>query len=84
MGEKKTLSRGDRNRNQRLVRLRELVPASSAVLGIDLADRKQVAALLDHDSRVRGPAASGCVGPGSSASCWTGRSRRRGRRGSRR
>ena len=46
------LSRGDRNRNRRLDRLRERVPVSNAVLGIDLADRKQAAALTDHDSRV--------------------------------
>lgn len=46
------LSRGDRNRNKRLDRLRALVPATNAVLGIDLADRKQAAALTDHDSRV--------------------------------
>jgi transposase len=46
------LSRGDRNRNRRLERLRELVPTSNAVLGIDLAERKQAAALVDHDSRV--------------------------------
>lgn len=46
------LSRGDRNRNKRLERLRALVPTTNAVLGIDLADRKQAAALTDHDSRV--------------------------------
>ena len=34
------VSRGDRNRNVRLVRLREAVPVCSAVVGIDLADRK--------------------------------------------
>lgn len=52
MGEGKALSRGDRNRNRRLERMRELVPVSNAVLGIDLADRKQAAALVDHESRV--------------------------------
>jgi len=46
------LTRGDRNRNRRLERLRTLVPRTNAVLGIDLADKKQAAALTDHDSRV--------------------------------
>jgi transposase len=46
------LTRGDRNRNRRLDRLRTLVPRTNAVLGIDLADKKQAAALTDHDSRV--------------------------------
>ena len=35
------LSRGDKRRNGRLARLRELVPAENAILGIDLADTKQ-------------------------------------------
>ena len=35
------LSRGDRNRNGRLGRLRELLPAQNAIVGIDLADAKQ-------------------------------------------
>lgn len=52
MSKRRRLSRGDRNRNRRLERLRELVPASNAVLGVDLAERKQAAALVDHDSRV--------------------------------
>src|SRR5580765_7799027 len=46
------VSRGDRNRNARLVRLRELVPLENAVVGIDLADRKQMVVVTDHDSRV--------------------------------
>ena len=46
------LSRGDKRRNARLARLRELVPAGNAILGIDLADQKQVLVLADHDSRV--------------------------------
>ena len=46
------LSRGDRNRNARLARLRELVPLSNAIVGIDLADDKQAAVVTDHDSRV--------------------------------
>src|SRR5689334_20560463 len=46
------LSRGDRNRNARLVRLRELVPLGNAIVGIDLADDTQAAVVTDHDSRV--------------------------------
>jgi hypothetical protein len=47
------LSRGDRDRNSRLARLRELVPHDHAIVGIDLADSKQAAVVTDHDSRVR-------------------------------
>jgi hypothetical protein len=46
------LSRGDRNRNARLARLRELLPAGNAIVGIDLAAEKQAAVVTDHDSRV--------------------------------
>jgi transposase len=49
------LSRGDRNRNARLARLRWLLPPQNAIVGIDLADRRQAAVVVvvtDHDSRV--------------------------------
>ncbi len=46
------VSRGDRNRNARLARLRELVPVTNAIVGIDLADKKQMVVLTDHDSKV--------------------------------
>jgi transposase len=46
------VSRGDRNRNARLDRLRAAVPMSNAVVGIDLADQKQVVVVCDHDSKV--------------------------------
>lgn len=46
------LSRGDRNRNARLTRLRELVPAGNAIAAIDLAGEKQMFVVTDHDSRV--------------------------------
>jgi transposase len=46
------VSRGDRNRNTRLLRLRELVPVTNAIVGIDLADRKQMVVVTDHDSKV--------------------------------
>jgi transposase len=52
MGNGSGVSRGDRNRNARLGRLRALVPASSAIAGIDLADRVQAVVVCDHDSRV--------------------------------
>jgi transposase len=44
------LSRGDRNRNARLARLR--VSTSNAIVGIDLADAKQMVVVCDHDSKV--------------------------------
>jgi transposase len=46
------VSRGDRNRNARLDRLRELVPVENAIVGIDLADNKQMVVVTDHDSKV--------------------------------
>jgi transposase len=46
------VSRGDRNRNARLARLRALVPLENAIVGIDLADRKQMVVVTDHDSKV--------------------------------
>jgi transposase len=46
------VSRGDRNRNARLDRLRSLVAVSNAIVGIDLADKKQMVVVTDHDSRV--------------------------------
>ena len=52
MGNGSGVSRGDRNRNARLERLRALVPVSNAIIGIDLAAVKQVVVVCDHDSRV--------------------------------
>jgi hypothetical protein len=43
------LCRGDRNQNTRLARLRRLLRAEHAIVGIDLADRKQPV-VIDHDS----------------------------------
>jgi transposase len=37
MGNGSGVSRGDRNRNARLGRLRALVPVTNAIVGIDLA-----------------------------------------------
>ena len=52
MSDRSGLSRGDRNRNARLARLRKLLPSDHAIVGIDLADDKQAAVVTDHDSRV--------------------------------
>ena len=46
------VSRGDRNRNARLSRLRAAVPVRNAIVGIDLADKKQMLVVTDHDSKV--------------------------------
>jgi transposase len=46
------VSRGDRNRNAHLARLRALVPDENAIVGIDLADKKQMVVVCDHDSKV--------------------------------
>jgi transposase len=46
------VSRGDRNRNARFARLRELVRLEYAIVGIDLADKKQMLVVTDHDSKV--------------------------------
>ena len=54
MGNGSGVSRGERNRNARLVRLRALVPTANAIAGIDLADAKQMVVVTDHDSRVLG------------------------------
>jgi len=52
MGNGSGVSRGDRNRNARLERLRSLVPATNAIAGIDLAGKKQMVVVTDHDSKV--------------------------------
>jgi transposase len=52
MGNGSGVSRGDRNRNARLDRLRVLVPVTNAIVGIDLADKKQMVVVTDHDSKV--------------------------------
>jgi len=51
VGNGRGVSRGDRSRNARLVRLRALVPVFNAIVGIDLADAKQMVAVTDHDSK---------------------------------
>ncbi|MGH3197140.1 MAG: hypothetical protein ACRDOH_32530 [Streptosporangiaceae bacterium] len=46
------MTRGDRNRNERIAALRAVVRRDRAVLAIDLGEDKQVAALVDHEGRV--------------------------------
>ena len=46
------LSRGDKRRNAKLAEMRRLVPVDHAIVGIDLADKKQAVVVCDHDSRV--------------------------------
>src|SRR5690349_15331622 len=52
MGNGSGVSRGDRNRNARLGRLRELVSVQNAIVGTGLADSKQMVVVCDHDSKV--------------------------------
>jgi len=65
MGNGNGVSRGDRNRNAKLSRLRELVPVTNAVVGIDLADNKQMVVVCDHDSKGAGPSHVPVPGLGS-------------------
>ena len=46
------LTRGDRNRNRRVVALRRVVARDRAVMAIDLGEDKQVAVVVDHEGRV--------------------------------
>jgi transposase len=52
MGKRNGIARGDARRNARLLGLRGIVRRDRAVLAIDLADKLQVVAVCDHDSRV--------------------------------
>jgi transposase len=52
MGKGSGVSRGDRRRNARSERLRELLPRDGAVVGIDLGEDKQALAVVDHEVRV--------------------------------
>lgn len=46
----RSLTRGDRRRNEKLIRLRSIVRPELAIVGIDLASAKQAAVVADHDS----------------------------------
>jgi hypothetical protein len=76
MGNGSGVSRGDRNRNARLVRLRALVPVTHAIVGIDLADVKQMVVVSDHDSKVL--ARRTFPVPGVGSGCGVGLGRRTG------
>ena len=65
------VSHGDRNRNTLLARLPELVPRGNAIVGIDLADRKQMVVVTDHDQRCW-PAERSGARSGTWRSRWTG------------
>ncbi|HEX4867633.1 MAG TPA: hypothetical protein VFV32_08385, partial [Acidimicrobiales bacterium] len=54
MSNRRTLTRGDRRRNEKLTRLRSIVRPDLAVVGIDLASAKQAAVVTDHDSITSG------------------------------
>ena len=54
MSRAKALTRGDRRRNERLVRLRSIVRRDYAIVAVDLASAKQAAVVADHDSIVLG------------------------------
>src|SRR6266568_7123039 len=71
MGNGSGVSRGDRNRNARLERLRALVPVTNAIAGIDLAGKKQLVVVTDHDWKGLREGLSGAA-PGILARRWTG------------
>jgi hypothetical protein len=77
MGNGSGVSRGDRNRNARLIRLRELVPVTSAIVGIDLADNKQMVVVTDH--HLEGAGTQDIPVPGVGISCRAGLGGRAGR-----
>jgi transposase len=52
LAKSRKLTRGDRRRNERLVRLRSIVRRDYAIVAVDLASAKQAAAVTDHDSQV--------------------------------
>jgi transposase len=52
VGKGSGLTRGDVRRNARKAALRALVPASYAVVGVDLGERKQALAVTGEDNRV--------------------------------
>ena len=52
MGEGSGVTRGDRRRNAQKARLRAMVPVASAVVGVDLGERKQALVVTGADGRV--------------------------------
>ena len=78
MGNGSGVSRGDRNRNARLERLRALVPVTNAIAGIDLAGSKQMVVVADHDSKVIARRAFRCRAWDLGSALDAGRGPRRG------
>jgi hypothetical protein len=74
------LTRGDRNRNQRIAALRAVVRRDRAVLAIDLGEDKQVAAVVDHEGRVLARKTVRAKAY-QLVRCWRGRRARPRRRG---
>ncbi len=72
------VSRGDRNRNARLARLRELVPVENAIVGIDLADKKQMVVVYRPRLEGAGPTDVPVPGLGSRGRVGLGRGPRHG------
>jgi transposase len=72
MGNGSGVSRGDRNRNARLERLRALVPVTNAIAGIDLAGGRQMVVVTDHDWKGSSRGGRSGAVPGSLARRWTG------------
>ena len=66
MGNGSGVSRGDRNRNARLARLRGLVPVSNAIVGIDLADSEADGRGVLTTTRRCWPVGRSGAGPGIS------------------
>ncbi len=50
MSDVRSLTRGDRRRNEKLGRLRSILGPDLAIVGVDLATAKQAAVVADHDS----------------------------------
>ena len=50
MSNRRTLTRGDRRRNEKLTRLRSIVRPELAIVGVDLASARQAVVVADHDS----------------------------------
>jgi hypothetical protein len=72
MGNGSGVSRGDRNRNARLERLRVLVPVTNAIVGIDLAGSKQMVVVTDHDWKGSSRGGRSGAAPGILVRRWTG------------
>ena len=80
MGDGGGVSRGDRDRNARLERLRALVPVTDAIAGVGLAGGKQMVVVADHDWKGHRAADVPVPGLGSWRGAGLGRRARGGQR----